>query len=353
MTKITFEFCGSADCTNFAANWIKPIWPHDTPAYKTKEFDAWLESQGMTMDEFKQRDSYRKATWSGLIMNDEWTGIREWLGGGTGKEFTFEQQVEIRLNRIRQTIQNDIITAQTLTGRALTKKELGQRIKFAAQIDFTIASSSIRVGSADVTGMSGLEDVDSESVWAMVLTRLNGFFVDELLAIDLPVVKLDKSATTAAYFPERNLIVIPPSTTPGWEPAVVHVLSHHVDRMGRSMEAISMVRNRLVSTGPLHRIRPGLYALRGPWLDPYDGVIHGAEEGWLEQQYENKVVFTPEDAQRLFPGGHTEFYSMAAERFARSDDIEIAEMYTRCPEQVYMYMSVSAGHYIFSGYEWQ
>ncbi len=57
------------------ADWTKQSW--DLPPYKSKKFNDYLKTSGMTLDSFKRLPVYRSAVRKGLIVNDEWAGNKK------------------------------------------------------------------------------------------------------------------------------------------------------------------------------------------------------------------------------------------------------------------------------------
>ena len=54
------------------ADWTKHNWR--LPPYKSEEFMDYLESTGMTLEEFRQLPIYKFAVEQGKIVDDEWVG---------------------------------------------------------------------------------------------------------------------------------------------------------------------------------------------------------------------------------------------------------------------------------------
>ena len=61
-------------------------------------------------------------------------------------------------------------------------------------------------------------------------------------------------------------------------------------------------------------------ALEGPWIDIQDGILN--------------------------TDGSTEYFPMIAQRVYRQDPVEIANNWNRNPNQILLYMSISAGNFI-------
>ena len=61
------------------ANWLSFTW--ELPPYKSPDFMVWLETQEMTLEQFRETRPYRRACEGFIIVNDEWVGPpKQFLG---------------------------------------------------------------------------------------------------------------------------------------------------------------------------------------------------------------------------------------------------------------------------------
>lgn len=56
------------------ANWVKQSW--ELPDYKSDDFMELLKVCDLTLEEFSRLEVYRNAVRSGLIVNNEWVGVK-------------------------------------------------------------------------------------------------------------------------------------------------------------------------------------------------------------------------------------------------------------------------------------
>lgn len=337
---------GLIDLQNSSSDWLKNRWTW--PEYKSKEFYKRLEAEGVTLREFQTWQTYISAVRDGLIIDDEWTGIRvDWGNQWMIDEFDLETQLVFRTEQLFENILQALAEAQAFANRALTKEETGIYLLniIAQNTAEAVDSSRITVVPAeDVTGIDGLESVDQGDAWASVLLGYSAGLVNRIVENKLPQIWVKKGAR-AVYIEKRNLIIVP-GVEGQFYPLLAHAAAHYIESLGKNLEAAEIARNSAAMPGTLHMIRPGLYALRGPWLDQQDGALRGYKAGVIEKWYDERKLFSEEEIFSTFTGKPTEFLSMTAQRIARADSIEIASIWTRMPMQLLTFMAVSRGNFM-------
>ena len=327
------------------ADWLRTKWK--LAPYKSEKFFKQLQDRAMTLMAFKTTQAYLSALESRLIVDDEWTGNEiNWGPQSLRKGIELETQIDSRMEHVRDTITDNIADAQAEAGRTLTKEEIGLYVINYFDMSSTdgMDEQQIKIGDADVSGMEGLIQQDQGRMWFTALKGYTPNANQTILKNELPQIWV-KPGARAVYYPKRNLIVVPHISI-RTQPQLTHAAAHYVETLGENSHAIEIVRNNLAYGGTLHLIRPGLFALRGPWVDPFDGALRGHTYVWLEKQYEERREFTKGEINNLFTGQHTEFFASMAQRFTRRDPVEIATVWTNAPEQILLYFTVAAGNYL-------
>lgn len=325
------------------ADWLRTKWKF--APYKSEKFFKQLQDVTMTLAAFKTTQMYFNAINNGLIVDDEWTGIENnWRDVSLLDGVDIKTQIGFRMEHIRDLIINNISDAQAEAGRALTKEEIGLYIieYFDLSTTTSIDAERIEIGDADVSGMQ-LIPQNQRQLWFLALRGYSSYAVDIILENKLPQIWA-KQGARAVYYPKRNLIVVP-HVSIRTQPQVSHAVAHYIETLGQNGHAIEIVRNNLAYGGTLHLIRQGLFALRGPWIDPFDGALYGHTNVWFEKQYQEGKEFTKDEINKLFTGQQTEFFATIAQRFIKKDPVEIATVWTNAPEQILLYFSVAAGNF--------
>ncbi len=338
---------GDIDYYEDNADWLHLEWSF--APYKSEEFYKQLKDLGATIDEFKRWQVYLHSVRIGLIVDDEWTGktvdLHEpWLRDGV----ELATQMDVRAERVRMEIISRLADAQGEAGRTLTQEETGLYLldylddKTVDMLD----GRWINVGDADTSGIDELQKVAQDSAWFAVLSGYSSFVAHHIAKIELPQIWM-KPGARAVYYPKRNLIVVPNISLSSF-PQVAHAAAHFIETLGRNQEAATIARNRLALPGTLHMIRPGLYGLRGPWLDQHDGALRGHDVEWLAEQYTSRRMFTAKEISYFFQKRPTEYLAMMAQRVIRRDPVELAAVWTRNPEQLLFYVSLASGNFLES-----
>ncbi len=336
---------GEIDYYEENADWLHMGWT--LPPYRTPKFFAALGDMGLTLAEFQEYQMYLEAVRSGLIVDEEWTGqFVEWDEPWLRVGVDLEAQMTVRFGRVQAEIIGRLADAQGEAKRALTQEETG--LYLLDFLDDTTVSmvdlSFINVGQADTDGIDGLQRVEQDSAWSAAMVGYSSFFSMHVAKLELPQI-WQKPGARAVYYPKRNLIVVPHiSVSSG--PQLAHAAAHYFETLGRNAEAIVTARNALALPGALHMVRPGLYALRGPWLDQHDGVLRGHDSEWLAKQYTDRRFFTSKEISHLFTGRPTEYLAMMAQRVIRRDPVEIATLWSRIPDQLLLYVTLASGNYM-------
>jgi hypothetical protein len=326
------------------SDWLKSVWP--LPPYGSKAFLEQLEESGTTIAQFKRMPVYTMAVANGVIVDDKWVGWHDWGVPYYNDDVDLETQLDIRIGKLRDEFVAIAADAQNEANRSPTQEEAGAFLLEFIRSHQTagIDADDIVIDKADTAGIDGLTRANSVNLWAGAL----GIYSDPLVKYarlqTLPEVWI-KAGARATYYPKRNLVVVPHMSQQSF-PQFVHAAAHVIERWGRNLDAIDTVRNRLALPGTLHMIRPDLFALRGPWLDQHDGALRGYDLAWLEQQYDARRSFTRKEIAHLFKGRPSEFLAMAAQRVARQDTIEIANLWARVPEQLLLFLAVSGGSFV-------
>lgn len=337
---------GLIDFPNNSADWLKDQWTW--PEYKSKAFYDRLETAGVKLREFQTWQIYIGAVRDGLIIDDEWSGIRaDWNNQWLDDEFDLETQLAFRSDHIFESIGQILAEAQAEANRALTQEETG-----AYLLDFIYQNTAESVDSAninitpaaDITGIEGLETVNQLDAWASVLLGYSAGLVDRILEEKLPQIWVKKGAR-AVYYPQRKLIVVP-GVEGGHYPLLAHAAAHYIEGIGHNLFATELTRNTNVIPGTLHMIRPGLFSLRGPWLDQQDGALRGHDTEQLQKWYEERRSFSEDEIFKLFSGKPTEFLSMMAQRIARGDEVEMANVWVRTPAQLLTFLAIARGNFM-------
>lgn len=327
------------------SDWLRTRWTR--PPYKSKKFYKSLEDDELTLVQFQKHQMYLEAIKTGLIINDEWTGdIINWTEPWLRKGVDLEMQIQFRFEFIRMEIIARIADAQGEANRALTQEETGLYLSDFindSSIQF-LDASEISIYKSDIEGISDLEEVDQESTWFAILSEYSSFMVQNVLKKRLPQI-WQKPNARAVYYKERNLIVVP-TVSIETMPQVCHAAAHYIETLGLNNNVSWLSRNSLALDGALHMIRPGLYALRGPWIDQHDGALRGHSFKWLKENYSDRRFFTKNEIDDTFTGHPTEYFPMIAQRIARRDPVELATIWARCPEQLLFYLSIAAGNFM-------
>lgn len=330
------------------ADWLRHGWTW--PPYKSRTFYNRLEKRGMTLDEFKLLQIYQTAVRDAKIIDDEWTGLDiDWSQPWLRAELDLETQIEFRKGHIREELIGVLADAQEEARRALTKYETG-RYLLDYIFDHTLdgmGDKQLKLSPSDISGIDGLQKTNQAEAWFSVLQHYSVYLFRHITGggIALPQIWA-KPRARAVYYPKRRLIVTPPLTARSL-PQLSHAAAHFIETLDTHGEAIDIQRARMaLPDSTLHLIRPGLYALRGPWLDQHDGALREHDLEKLEQWYLDRREFTEGEIRTKFSGRPTEFLAMMAQRVARQDPIEIADAWTRVPDQLLFYMSLSDGNYL-------
>jgi hypothetical protein len=335
---------GEIDYYEAGADWLKTRW--SLPPYRTSAFFSEIEETGLTLAMFQKRQMYLSAVRTGLIVDDKWTGrVIEW-GDPWLRDMDFQAQMDLRFEHARGEMIGRLADAQGEANRALTKGETGlYLIDYLDDIAVSsVDESDINVGQADTSGIEDLRPTEQGPAWFAVMSVYSSFMSMHLAELELPQI-WEKKGARAVYYPERNLIVVP-TISPSTVPQLVHAGAHYIETLGRNLEAVDMARNALAMPGTLHMIRPGLYSLRGPWIDQHDGALRGYDQEWLTDKYENRRIFTRKEISRFFTGRPTEYLAMMAQRVARRDPVEIATLWSRVPDQILLYVTLAKGNYM-------
>lgn len=341
---------GFIDESNYCSDWLKTRWTW--PAYKSDAFYKRLQAEKLTLKKFQLFQMYVNAVRTGLIVDDKWTGSSVELNDvWLSRDFSVDEQIRVRFAELFEQISWVISDAQADAARALTKEETGEYVLNFIQETRTAGLSGDVVTVepfADVSGIEGLRPVDQMDAWVPTLLNFSGPFVQAVTANKLPQVWV-KSGARAVYYPGRKLIVVPGLTGKHF-PHIVHAACHFFETIGVVSDAVTMMRNSHAYPGTLHMIRGGLYALRGPWVDQYDGAVLGHNVETMEKWYHEGREFSAGEIASLFDDKHTEYFAMAAQRIARGDLIDIADMWSRHPAQLLTYMCIAAGNMMENPY---
>jgi hypothetical protein len=206
-------------------------------------------------------------------------------------------------------------------------------------------SADIIVGDADIGGIEGIMQLDQGLAWFTALSAYSSNMVDVLIGMGLPQI-WSKRGARSTYYKDRNLIIIPELTRNGAQ-LLAHAVAHYVEHIGENLKAVEYVRNGMAFPGKLVMIRDGLYALDGPWLDMFDGVLRH-DTGRLESLYIQGYEFSEQEINKMFTGMPTEFFPMMAQRVIRRDPVELSALWARVKKQLLLYLTVSDGNYIGS-----
>jgi len=335
---------GEIDYYEANADWLHTKWTW--PPYGTAKFQDSIALQEISIEKFKKLPAYLEAVKSGLIVSDEWTGVEvdwsePWIRG-----VDLEFQMRIRMDRQAEEIIGVLADAQGEANRILTQEETGLYLVeyIERNLADTVEEDGINVEPADVSGIDGLVRLDQGEVWSAVLMNYSSFMTMKLAQVRLPEI-WQKPGARAVYYPERNLIVVPNVSTSSL-PQVSHAASHFIETLGKNLDAADLSRNSLALPGTLHLVRPGLYSLRGPWIDQHDGVLRGYNKEWLEEQYVQRKYFTEKEIRRMFKGRPSEYLAMIAQRVSRKDPVELATQWSRNPEQLLFYLTLVSGNYM-------
>ncbi len=325
-------------------DWIKAGWT--LPPYRSEVFNKYLEDSGTTIQEFKRMPVYAMAVSNGMIVDDEWVGRHNWSVPYYNDDLDLETQLDIRIDKLRDEYVAIAADAQNEANRSLTQEEAGAFLLefIRSHQTYGVDADDIVIEKADTAGIDGLSRADSVGLWAGALGVYSDPIVKYARLQALPEVWI-KPGARATYYPKRNLVVVPHMSRQSF-PQFVHAATHVIEQWGKNLEAVDTVRNRLALPGTLHMIRPGLFALRGPWLDQHDGALRGYDRAWLEQQYDARRSFTRNEIAHLFRGRPSEFLAMAAQRIARQDPLEIANQWARVPGQLLLFLAVSDGSFV-------
>lgn len=334
------------DNSEMNSDWPRAKWTW--PKYKSKAFYDKLEKEGLTIKRFQGLQMYIQAVRNGLIIDDEWTGIQQdWSSQWMVNDFVLSDQVVFRSEHIFGEINWSLSNAQAEANRALTVEETGQYLIDYLNTNTTggVGSDKVKVSiAADISGIQGLEKANQIDAWASILLLYSERMVRRITSAPLPQIWIKRGAR-AVYYPKRNLIVTPGVSGANY-PLMVHAASHYVETLGLNMFVIEQVRNAFAIPGTLHMVRRGLYSLRGPWLDQQDGVLRGYDTEQLEQWYMDRKAFTSSEIESRFVGKPTEYFAMMAQRVANGDEIEIANLWSKHPAQLLLYVAIIRGNFM-------
>lgn len=325
-------------------DWMRASW--DLSPYMSAAFMEEIEQAGVSIDEFRNMPMYIMAVQRGMIVDDEWTGAMfdisyPWLVA----DVDVATQFRYRIESIFQALNEELSSAQADAGRALSKRETGEYLlnRISELSTESVFIDEIVTNMADVSGFDSLKATDQQEAWGQILLNYSGLFVRRILSIRLPQIWI-KPGARATYYPNRNVIITPGLYGNHFN-QLAHVAAHYIETIDKIGEVVSHVRNSFATPGTLHMIRNGLYALRGPWVDPFDGAIRGHDAS-ISDWYDNQREFSFGEISAMFNDHHTEYFAMIAERVARGNPLEIADVWSRHPVQLLTYMAISAGHFM-------
>lgn len=340
---------GEIDTYDANVDWLHTGWD-DWPPYRSAKFYKRIEEEEIDLDTFKLWPIYLDAVSNGLIVDDEWTGAEVYWGEWWLRDdLKIATQIDYRLLHLREEVIGILADAQSEARRALTAAETGAHL-----LDFmhnrsldSMEEDALKISHANVGGIEGLVPVDQASTWFGVLSNYSARLFRHIQEKEIALPQIwQKRGARAVYYPRRRLIVVPAITTLTTS-QVAHAAAHFIETLGVNGEAIDTQRNRTAFPSmPLHMIRHGLYALRGPWVDQHDGALRGHDPEKLEDWYLNQREFSAGEIRNIFSGRPTEFMAMMAQRVARADPVEIADVWARVPDQLLFYISLSDGNYL-------
>lgn len=337
---------GWIDETGTNADWMRLKWQF--PPYKSKAFIDELEEIGMSLEQFKTLSVYAAAVRSGLIVDDEWTGREFKLGNpfiDTG--YTLEEQFSLRIAELFHVISAELSRAQADAARALTKLETGEYLlNFLRDLATdTVILNEIEIDpAADISGLDGIVSVNQQEAWGSVLLNYSASFISAAVEHRFPQIWVKRGAR-AVYYPKRRLIVVPGVYNTHFS-LLAHATAHYLETLGHIAGITSILRNQYAYSGTLHMVRNGLFALRGPWVDPMDGAVRGHANDTMEGWYSEGREFSNGEINSLFDDKHTEYFAMIAQRVASGDPMVLADVWSKHPAQLLLYMTIAAGNFM-------
>ncbi len=266
------------------------------------------------------------------------------LGGRLRVGETVRNQLIDRVDKMRDTLSRLVVAQQDRAGRALINIELGKLLVYAAEyLSMGNVGRSVKV-SQGKPGIKGATKADQVKAYNLALPFVGPDLWAVLKDRTLPAVYVHKTRR-ACYLPEENVFLVRslnPSTT--MLPFVMFQYLHDVGQIGRAAE---LQRNMDAFLGRLLSVGPDAFALQGPWPDRRDGLVVGN----FSEMHSSRHVFDKDEIDWMFtthgrPVAYNEFLTMAALRFRKGREVDLATMWTICPRQLALYLCVMQGNFL-------